>query len=363
MIYDLVIIGCGASGLACANRVKEKGLNYIALEANERAGKKILATGSGRCNLTNLDMRKEYYNTAFTDNVLRNYPPEKIIEFFERLGMKTKAVNNLVYPYTESANTVLNFLLRNVKEDIRCSYDVKEISKDKDIFIVNNEYKARNALFATGSNATMGYHSLAAVKALGHTYKEFKPSLVSLTTDTEYIKGLNGIRAKAALKLYKGQNLIAQERGEVHFKDNGISGIAAFMLTFYMEYDNVKDYDTVIDFTPDMDLSQTEKFALEGLVRERIMNNILKQAKDTAQRAAYTLKNFRLKVKGLGDIKKAQVCSGGLNCREFDPVTLQSKLTKGFYACGEALDVNGQCGGYNLHWAFASGLTAADNIK
>lgn len=360
MIYDLIIIGGGAAGLTCANLALKKGINFVILEAAPRAGKKILATGNGKCNLSNIDIDKSFYNDEFVDNIIKKYPTDKVNGFFHDLGMKTKGVEDRIYPYTESSNTVLNFLLKNISDKIICDYTVKSIEK-KDVFTIDNEYKGKNVVFATGSNATLGIDSLKLLTNFGHCYKEFTPSLVPLITDTKYIKGLAGLRVKAKASLYCGKDKLAEERGEILFKDNGVSGIAVFMLSAYIARCR-GEYHLVIDFAEDLTENDITAFSLEGVVRDNLARNIRKQAQDKGQNAEFTLKNFGIEIKGLGSIKNAQVCSGGYLTQDFDSKTLESKLVKGLYAVGEVLNIDGQCGGYNLHWAWASGMAAAESV-
>lgn len=361
MIYDLVIIGGGAAGLTCGNLAKRKGLKFVILEANKRVGKKILATGNGKCNLSNMEIDSSFYNNEFVNYIIQKYPPQRIIEFFDSLGMKTKLLGKRVYPYTESSNTVLNFLMKDLEKDIVCNYLVKSIEKQK-YFIINNEYKALNVVLATGSNATLGYNSLNLLDNFGHKYRKFTPSLVSLITDKTYIKGLSGLRAKVKAKLFNNEKIVAEEEGELLFKDNGISGIVVFMLSAFIARQK-GSYRIVLDFAEDLTQNEIQEYSLQGLVRDNLAKNIRQQAQDKKQSVEYTLKNFEIEKVSLGNLKNAQVCSGGYLTKDFDEKSLQSKLVEGLYAVGETLDIDGQCGGYNLHWAWASAMAAVIKIR
>ncbi|HHU43893.1 MAG: NAD(P)/FAD-dependent oxidoreductase [Bacillota bacterium] len=361
MIYDLIVIGGGAAGLVVGNLAKTKGFKFLILEMN-KAARKIRVTGNGKCNLTNLDMRPEYYNDDFVKDVIYSYPPQKVISFFERMGVKTKTVENRVYPYNESALTVASFLIKGVQENLIEGYKVESIKKLEDIFVINDEYKAKNVFFATGTDATMGHDSVSLLKAFGHRLVPFKPSLVWLKTEVGYIKGLNGIRAKAALSLFDKDKKIAVERGEVLFKKEGVSGIAAFMLSAYVARKD-GDYSLSIDFAEDMTATLLSKYPLEGVVKKEISHNIFKQARDRKISPEQAVKDFRLKIIGLGERKFAQVLSGGIDLGDMDPKTMCSKLVKGLYILGECMNIDGQCGGYNLHWAFASAMAAMESIS
>lgn len=360
MIYDVIIIGGGASGLACGNVLKEKGLSFVVLERANKAAKKVLATGNGKCNLSNMDIDEKWYNTSFVNDIIKKFPTQAVVHFFESQGIKTKTLDNRVYPYTESSQTVADMLICKVRENIICNYEVKSIIK-KDLFIINGNIKGEKIVLATGSNATLGYNSNHLLESFGHKSKPFLPSLVWLETDTKYLRKLSGLRSKGTATLLENGKVIATEEGEVLFKDNGLSGIAIFMLSKYIRKEK-GDYTISLDLATDLTVAEVKNYSISGIVKKPIADNVERQAKDLGKATEDTLKNFVIKVKGLADVKYAQVCSGGLKVDDFDKCTLQSKLEKGLYATGEALDIDGQCGGYNLHWAWASGLAVAESI-
>lgn len=340
--------------------LEKKGVSFVILEAASKCAKKILATGNGKCNLTNLDVSKKWYNTPFVEDIVTKYTPQVIVEYFEELGVKTKVMEARVYPYSESSNTVADMLIDKIEENIICNFKVKSITK-KDLFVINGDIRGKNVFFATGSNATLGYDSNHLLADFGHKSKEFSPSLVWLITETKYIKKLSGLRSKCKARLYDQDKLVAEEEGEVLFKDNGLSGIAIFMLSSYIARKN-GNYKISLDLAPELTAEEIKNYPVSGIVKKQIGENVAKQAEDYNQSIESTLKNFQIKVKTLADVKYAQVCSGGLFTKDFDKKTLQSKLVKGLYVGGEALDVDGQCGGYNLHWAWASGMAVAESL-
>lgn len=361
MIYDLIIIGAGAAGLAAANEAESKGLTYVVLEGASKPGKKLLATGNGKGNICSMDWGKRFYNTDFVETVLNDFDTQFVIEHFEALGLKTKLMEKRVYPYTESSATVVDILLKNTEKNIVTNYRVRKIEKQEGLFIINDEYQAEKVLFCTGSNATSGSDSLSLLSHFGHRIKSFSPALVPLVTEIRYLKGLSGIRVKARAKLIDGGNTVAVQDGEVLFKENGLSGIAIFMLSTHISR-KPGNYTVSLDMAYDLAEQQLADYPIEGLLRKEIAANVLRQAKDSGRSKESVIKDFRVKVLSLGDIKHAQVCTGGLLTEDFDKVTLESKLVKGLYAAGEALNVDGECGGYNLHWAFASGTNVVSKL-
>ncbi|MFW5780365.1 MAG: NAD(P)/FAD-dependent oxidoreductase, partial [Bacillota bacterium] len=237
----------------------------------------------------------------------------------------------------------------------------ESIEKIENGFCVNNKLFTKNIFFATGSDCTMGELSLDLLRHFGHTVKEMRPSLVWLKTDQRYIKGLDGLRAKAKVCLLDGGKKVALQTGEILFKKEGLSGIAVLMLSAYVARNNGK-YRLSIDFAWDMAEEEIKKYDLEGVVRKEIALNIKKQAKDRNISVHTVVKDFILEVTALGEKKYSQVANGGFELKDINSKTMQSKLVRGLYIGGECMDVDGQCGGYNLHWAFASAMAAMDNM-
>jgi predicted Rossmann fold flavoprotein len=363
-MLDVVIIGGGASGLAAGVIAKKRGKSVLVIEEKDRIGRKILATGNGKCNICNVDISNKWYNNNFIDNFLDR--KDKFFAFFDNLGLKTKIVGDRIYPYSESANTVLNLLKNEFSEnEILNDCKVDSLVKDKNCFVINGNIIAKNVVICTGSNATMGHNSHHLAVKMGHNVIECKPSLVSLLSDTTFTKRMANLRAKVELKLLDSRNEIVDiQKGEILFKDNGISGIAVFMLSSYIAR-NDGEYKVSVDFAPDLETTELEEFlnknSIDGLLNSVIAEGIVKQAKAMNLPIFYVIKNFLIDKISLGSIKNAQVTCGGLDTAEFDN-NLQSKLVNNLYACGEVLNVDGDCGGYNLFWAFLSGIIVGENI-
>lgn len=390
--YDVIIIGGGAAGLFLASQLPS-GMRVALLEANDRVGKKLLATGNGKCNLTNLDMNIVHYNKPmFVEEFLDKFDAHDTIATFEKMGLITKVIDKRVYPYSESSATVLDILRRAVERnnvEVLTSHYVNFVENFNDIFNVSgiikhedkpNEaysYSCDNVVLATGSPATFGKDSTTLFTNIGHTIRPMTPSLVPIKTDKAPIKGLQGVRVKAGVRIgYR------YEVGEVLFKDFGVSGIAVFNMSAEIARGRAKVGDMLtIDFMPEYSKAEVEdilrkrdnnlsvKELLVGTFHSRVQERIIDmagvQADDKAVSKigalANAIKNFKLTIEGVGDTSLAQVMSGGLNVKEFDD-NLMSICTKGAYAIGEALDVDGDCGGYNLQWAFSSAKAVATAI-
>lgn len=362
-MYDVVIIGGGASGLAAGITAKSNGKKILILESYDRVGKKLLATGNGKCNLANISISKDNYNNPYVANFIDKQ--DKFYTFLEKIGLKTKQVEDRIYPYSESATTVLN-LLRDkfLENEIITNCKVESIKKQGDMFIINDTFLSKNVILASGSNASFGQNSHNLVESFGHKITMLNPSIVPLITDTTYIKKLTNLRAKVAVSLIKDNKIVTTQNGEILFKDNGISGICVFMLSSYLAR-NQGNYKVSVDFAPDINESTLGEFLKEnsifGLLHRSLAESIINQAKAYNLKLSTSIKSFIIDNVHLSSIKYAQVTNGGLCTDDFDN-SLQSKLVKNFYACGEVLNVDGDCGGYNLFWAFVSGIVAGENI-
>ncbi|MCM1305897.1 MAG: aminoacetone oxidase family FAD-binding enzyme [Bacteroides sp.] len=391
-MFDVVIIGGGASGLFLASQLP-KGLSAAIIEGGERVGKKLLATGNGKCNLTNLDMRAERYNNpSAVAEFLDEFDAHDAIVAFEKMGLITKSVDGRIYPFSECASTVLDVLRRAVAKNgarILTSHIAEKVTKEDGIFYISGSAKedgttkafdvaAKNVVLATGSPATFGRDGAGLYIALGHTARSLTPSLVPVKTERGRIKGLQGVRVKAGVSI--GDR---REIGEVLFKDFGVSGIAAFNASSEIARGRAKVGDILsIDFMTGFSLAEVEEILrrrdadmtvgelMTGTFHTRLQERIIDiagcNAEDKAapniSALARAIKNFELKIEGLGNTSLAQVMSGGLNVDEFDK-NLMSKKVAGAYAIGEALDIDGDCGGYNLQWAWSSAHAVANALE
>ena len=388
--FDVIIIGGGASGMFLASELA--GRRVALIEANDRVGKKLLATGNGKCNLTNLDMNIIHYNRpSFVETYLDRFDAHDTIASFERMGLITKVIDKRVYPYSECASTVLDILRGAVQKcgtEVFTGHIVNSVEYFADTYTVGGvtkvdgqtksfSFTADNVVLATGSNATFGRNSNNLFTALGHTNREFTPALVPIKTNKEPIKGLSGVRVKAGVRCGA-----RYEVGEVLFKDFGVSGIAVFNMSSEIARGKLKiGSNLTIDFMPEYSVGEVENLLrkrgnvrvgelLTGTFHSKVVDRILWASgvnpDDLAQpkisAIARTIKTYTLKIEGLGDSSLSQVMSGGLNIREFDH-NLMSMKSKNAFAIGEALDVDGDCGGYNLQWAWTSARVVAEYIR
>lgn len=388
MIYDIIIIGAGASGLAAAISAKRanRKLNIAALDAMPKVGKKILATGNGRCNLSNINAYAESYtNPDFVSAALSEFTPEKVIEFFRSIGLMCVADGEgRVYPMSNTATSVLDALRSEAERlgvELICGSHVEKIEKKNGIFTVG-KLVAKKVIVCTGGCASPSQGSdgsgFALLKSLGHHITEVYPGLVQIITK-ENTKSLKGVRVKANVGLRQGSKSIDSAKGEVLFTDYGLSGISIMDISR-----SVKDgqYTCVIDTLPRCKADEAEEFllsldkempienALSGMMPKALGRYILKRCgenslsslgkigKEKIDKIIYTAKNLDFTITGTMGFKNAQISVGGADVKEFDSKTMESKQVKGLFCAGEVLDTDGICGGFNLQWAWASGLTA-----
>lgn len=393
---NVLIIGGGAAGMMAALTAAQNGHRVTLLERQARVGRKLLATGNGRCNLTNRNASPTHYHggDSFCDYALSQFDTEATLQFFEMLGLLTITEDSgRVYPMSNMAGSVLDVLryaLEQEKIDLRTAQVVTAVKKTADGFAVKTEtdsFTADAVILAAGGCAggkvggVMDGYQIA--KALGHHRTALYPSLVQLKTDPTYPRALKGVKAECGITICRGTEVLAQNKGEVLFTEYGVSGPAIFDISRVVALGG-EGLTCELDFFPDLkaaaltDWLETRRKAmanreagtlLTGSVHSRLGQMIVKSAgftnqpvsalsdRDMAQ-IARQMRHFALPITGVCGFDQAQVTAGGLRCDEFDPRTMQSRLVPGFYACGEVLDVDGDCGGYNLQWAWSSGHLA-----
>ena len=388
----IAVIGGGASGIAAAIAARRNGASVTILESGGRIGRKILATGNGRCNMTNVNACIDNYygeNTDFMKATIERYWVFETLAFFSELGILYKEEEEgKIYPYSDRASSVLDVLRMCLDDEgvsVKTGFEVSDIKHEEDGFFItsyNGETEfADRVIVACGGKASpnlgsngSGYELL---KSFGHRITCLKPSLVQIKTDTEIVKKLKGIKVNARLTI--GDNSMD---GEILFTEYGLSGPPVFSLSAKL----CNHKKAFIDMFPHMSeeellgimysrIAMNPKRRIEefftGMINKRIGQSIFKELGiEPLSRYAVTLteKEIEKTVKmlkcrcfnivGTMAWNNAQVTKGGADTREFNPETMESLKTHGLYACGEILDIDGDCGGYNLQWAWSSGYIA-----
>jgi len=397
--WDIIVIGAGASGLAAAIAAAERGKRVLTLEKGPRPGRKILASGNGRCNLMNVSAPRYYGDDAFAEQVLQRCGVPELKSFFHRYGLRlTEETEGRVYPMTLQAVSVLDALKRGLVlngVEVRCNLSVNRVKPLPPAqgggFLVScegaEEWASRVILSCGGAaqpklgGSADGYGLLV---SLGHRVVHPRPALMPIWTEKREISGLSGLRVRCGVSLLRGDSLIHQESGELLFTDYGVSGICVMQCARFaskgdtLEVDLLSRADDLPDSPEEEMKTRRERFyglspetLLEGILSQKLAYGVLKQAgiplrgetagevsDEQLQKILYTAAHYRLRVTDTGNLDQAQVTAGGADCREFDPETMVSRLHPGLYATGELLNVDGDCGGFNLMFAFASGLIA-----
>lgn len=382
----IVIIGGGASGLMGAIQAAASGASVTILEHNNKIGKKILATGNGRCNLTNLVQEPSCYRSSQPDfpwKIISQFPLSDTLSFFSSLGIYTKDRNHWVYPYSDQASSVAQVLemeARHLKVKIKTTEEVTDIFRDNDQYVVKTatwQYPCDCILIACGSPASnvegssdLGYQL---AKKLGHTIIPTHPALCGIRGKDGYYAKWAGCRMEGTVSLFTDNQLVGQEHGEILFTEYGISGISVFQLSRYAvravaegasacyHLDLMPQFSKqeLIDLLTDRQQTapyKTPQELLIGLLPKKLIDVLVKKTYDPIA-IAEKLKNWQIPVKGAYSSRQAQIYSGGIDPRELSD-TLESRLHPGIYFSGEVIDVDGPCGGYNLQWAWSSGAVA-----
>ena len=395
----IVIVGGGAAGLISAIYSKTDNNIVTILERNSSCGKKILATGNGKCNYWNDDQNINHYHSTNNELLPRIITKELIEEvpaFFNNLGIVPKIKNGYYYPFSNQATTIKNVLLNEIEnKKIKIRHDVlvtKVIKKDNyfEIETENEIIKADKVIIATGSCASpktgsdgIGYKLL---KRFNHNIIEPYPALVQLKTKGSYLKDWAGVRTDVKVSLYEDNNLIKEESGEIQLTDYGISGICIFNLSRYIPLglNKSKKEEIVINFLPFIENNNVKdlfknnnslKHQLEAILNNKLVNVILRKTnineklsfnelnQNEQELLIENLINFKVEVIGYNSFDNSQTASGGLSLTEINTDTMESTLVKGLYIVGELLDVDGDCGGYNLGFAWMSGMKAGKDIS
>ena len=380
----IAVLGGGASGIMSAITAARNGSDVFLLERNHRVGKKLLMTGNGRCNLTNMNLSAENYNSAFVCDALKAFSPKDTVAFFKELGLLTFAEDEgRVYPISNQASALLEVLLleigrRNIT--VICDFDVSKIRRANAGFAISDKngqsLEADKIIAAFGGNAApktgsdgSGYKLLA---ALGHSINTPDKALVQLKTD----KSIKGVRAFANVKL-NGK----EEKGEVQFTEYGLSGIPVLNLSRYAKKGDILTLDMMPDYSEDELFrylknrpAQKLETYLVGVLNKQLGQMLLKECDlgklsgnsesledSEIKKIAEKIKGWDFTVTGKMGWDNAQVTMGGVALSEINSKTMESKLVKNCYIAGEIADIDAVCGGFNLQWAWSSGFVAGKN--
>ena len=402
MKTEIAVIGGGASGLMAAITAKKSGKEVIILERKDRILKKVLITGNGRCNITNVNANISNYfgkNISSVENILNRFTPQDTMDFFNELGIVCNEENRgKVYPLSGQASSVvdaLRFEAEKLGIKIETEFYVRKIEKDGFKFRIYSEdrkkIEAGRVIIAAGGQSYPELGSNGSgfelAKELGHSVTKLSPSIVQLKTEKYQVKGLQGIKTDVAVTAYGDNKKICTYDGELLFTDYGISGNVVFNISFVMPlYKNVEfeiDFMEKFDYNELYEMLKERKRILLHLTMENYFNGMInkklgqflskvsgieklsKPVKDLndsdIRKLCTVLKKYRVKILETTGFKNAQVTAGGVSLDEVNTETLESKIVKGLYFSGEVLDVYGECGGFNLQWAWASGHIAGEN--
>ncbi len=419
---DTLIIGCGAAGAAAAIAAAGKGESVTVIDRNRKPLKKLGVTGNGRGNLLNRSGLRYYGDADFAHQVLRQLPPEQVAQFLEESGVTlVEEDEGRVYPASGLASVAVDGLLARMERlgvAVRTGVTAEGIFPDKDGFTVEatvteyapdqpkangkvkkgeaihqhrERFRARRVIVTVGGAAAPAHgtdgSAYSLLTAFGHTLRPPRPALCALMTETQPLKGLSGKRVKANLTLTLANGTpLHESRGEALFADDGVSGIAAMQLARFVQPGCLLHMDLRKSLLGN---DETDVFAwlcqrcgqleqgnaaapsvaalLTGCAHPSLSAALCRKAnlseksaatEDALKRLAAVIGDYALAVTGTRDFDQAQVTAGGLDTAQFEPATMESRLVPGLYAAGEVLDVDGDCGGYNLMFAFATGLLA-----
>ncbi len=399
---DIIIIGGGPSGIVTAINAKNKDNKVIVLEKNNTPLKKLLLTGNGKCNYFNETFSTKNYhsmNIDIVNKIISDKNLTSVKDFFDQIGIIPKIKNGYYYPFSKQATTIKNALLHEAESkgvEIICNSEVIDIEKKKKFIIkcTDNEYTCDKLVISMGSKAYpktgsdgLGYSLL---KKLGHSIIKPLPALVQLTSNFKYLKDIDGVRTDVYMELFEDDKYIDSETGEIQFTNYGISGICTFNLSNYVtrgldegrgeviKINLVPFIETLI--TPWMDQYSKKNSdknlteLLEGFLNYKLANMIIKVSNlkgtsyykdltnDEKLELCKNLRSLKIEITGNKSFDNSQICNGGVPLSEINYQTMESNIVKDLYITGELLDMNGNCGGYNLTTCWISGLLAGKDI-
>ena len=404
---NVIVIGGGPAGMLAAISASEQGNKVIILEKMNSLGKKLCITGKGRCNITSSLPIDEFIknipgNGRFLYSAFQNFTNQDILNLLNKQGLKTKEERgNRIFPITDRASDVLDALVAKLKKqnvkiitNTRVQDIIVENNKIKGVIANNKKYEADKVILATGgaSYPTTGSNGdgYELAKKVGHTVTEIKPSLVALTAKTasqEICKKLQGLSLKnVGIKIIKDNKEIYEDFGEMLFTHFGVSGPIVLSASAHLVRTDLKNVKMTIDLKPALSEEKLEERILRDFMEEKnkefknsldkllpkkmipviveIMNlnkKVNEIKKEERKKLVKLLKNFEIEIESFRPVEEAIVTAGGINIKEINPKTMESKLVKGLYFAGEIIDVDAYTGGFNLQIAYSTGYTAGMN--
>ena len=401
----MIIIGGGAAGLIAAITCARVGLNVLLLEQNSKVGKKILVSGNGKCNISNRYISTNRFhgeNPDFIQEVLADHDFDVVQKFFTSIGLELiEGKEGKMFPMSLQASSVVELLeyeAKRVGVEILCECVATSISKEADLFTVETSQGTKTCkrlLISSGSPAApqlggsnAGY---AFATKMGHTLIPRHPSLVQLCSEETWVKACAGVKIAGIAKLYANGEYITEKKGDLLFTNYGISGLAILDLSREVST-RLANYDYCelsLDLMPELSkekltnllLNRIKKESekpitlwLQGILNKKLIHIILEQSKCKAKtenelnrkevgKLVYAIKNLKLSINDTKGFKGAEVATGGINTTEIDPQTMESKIVPNLYFAGEILDVDGDRGGFNFHFAWVSGLRIAEAMQ
>jgi predicted Rossmann fold flavoprotein len=403
ILYDIVIVGAGASGLISAIVSAKRGKRVLILEKNNKIGKKLLATGNGKCNITNIRPTLERFhskNQKFIRSVLESYNYQSIKQFFKSIGLELiEAKEGRVFPMSLQASSVVDILSYECEQlgvKILCEANVEDINYNKSIYTIRHtkgKAISKNLIISTGHQSAPQLggvdDGIFFAKKFGHKRIDSFPSLVQLTSSMPNFKALAGVRIDSKVRLYKKDKKI-EKKGDVLFTSYGISGLAILDISRFVleELFRSSFVKLEIDLLPKMSREQLIAIMkkslrkdsikpidiwLQGFINKKLIYIIIKSLGyeklleqniniTNISKIVENIKAFEFIVNGSRGYKGCEVATGGIDTSDINPKTMESKIQKGLYLTGEVLDVDADRGGFNLHFAWVSGIRAGKSV-
>jgi len=400
-VKTIAIIGAGPAGMSAAIAAARKGAKVTVFERNEIAGKKLLLTGNGKCNFTNVDMHADFFSFeegSHAELVMETMSTKAVCDFFADMGVLSTERKGCFYPFTGQSQTIQSALVKTMERlgvKLMTNTCIGEITRNNDQFVVHTDNKMMNfdaVILACGGKAApktgsdgFGYRL---ARGFGHTVSRTYPVLVQLQSDASNLKMVAGVRCYANVSAWVNGVKVASDYGELQMTDYGLSGIPVFHLSRFLskEIEEGMHCEISVDFIPQISKAALNEFVSEriktfygepvktfpeGLVHSKLVEYMIKEQKIEASAMVLPenkdmlinlleeMKDWRFLITGHKGFENAQVTKGGVLLEEIDE-NMQSKLIKGLYFAGEMVDVDADCGGYNLHWAWASGKKAGE---